>query len=249
MKSILRVLLGLILGLAATGARASGIFEGEVDMKMTHGSSEGKVVQYFVKGHKTRFQGEDKDGKSPGAAIFDYKNNQFIMIMDKSKMYMVSELHPEKFTYGKDHHFKMTKTGNSQEILGYTCQEYDYTSDENNGKIWFASGIGDWWGAQMAAQSDKLTSDQKAMVSMVLSKKLFPMKSESTDKSGNVKGGMEVVKIEKKSLDSGLFEVPAGYKKFDMGNMFGGNAGGSANQSNSSSTPKKDPLSGVKLPF
>ena len=240
-------LMGLVILLAGRRLMAAGSFEGEVDMKMTHGNStDGKIIQYLVKGNKIRFQPDSKDGKNTGAAIFDSQNSQFIMIMDKRKMYMVNQLHPEKFKYGKDHHFKMTKTGNSKDILGYDSQEWDYSSDNDNGKIWFASGIGNWWGTQMAAQADKLPSEQRGMVSMVLSKKLFPMKWESTDKSGNVKNGAEAVKVEKKSMDSSLFEVPAGYKKFDMGNLFGG-----GNSQSSGNSSQGDPLSGVKskLPF
>ena len=244
-------LMGLAMLLAGSRVMAAGSFEGEVDMKMTHGNSDdGKIIEYLVKGNKIRFQPDAKNGKNIGAAIFDTLNNQYIIIMDKNKMYMVSQLHPEKFTYGKDHHFKMTKTGNSKDILGYSSQEWDYTSDKDNGKVWFASGIGNWWGAQMAAQADKLPSEQKAMVSMVLSKKLFPMKWESTDKSGNIKSAAEAVKVERKSLASSLFEVPAGYKKLDMGKLLGG--GGNSNQSaNQDSSEKKDILSGVKpkLPF
>ncbi len=97
----------------------------------------------------------------------------------------------------------------------------------------------------MAAQSDKLPPEQKAIVSMVVDQKLFPMKVESTDKSGNDKSEMEVVKVEKKSLSSGLFEVPEGYKKFDMGAMMGQSSGGASPSGNG------DLLSGVKpkLPF
>jgi len=246
MKRIVGLSMGLVLMLAAGSVKASGSFEGEVDMKMTHDNADkSTIMQYYVKGHRMRTQVEGKDGYS-GGGIYDWQSHEMIVIMDKQKMYMVSQLHPEKFTYGKDHHFKMTKTGNTQEILGYNCREYDYTSDDNNGKIWFASGIGNWWGAEMAAQSDKLPPEQRAIVSMVVAQKLFPMKFETTDKSGKVKGGMEVVKVEKKSVSSNLFEVPAGYKKFDMDKMMGGHGGGSQDHPGNG-----DLLSGVKpkLPF
>jgi hypothetical protein len=242
-------LLGLVAFLGVGSLRAAGSFEGEVDMKMTRANSDKTILmQYYVKGHKVRTQIEGQNGNA-GGGIYDWQTNEMIIIMDKQKMYMVSQLHPEKFTYNKDNHFKMAKTGNTLNILGYTCQEWDYTSDNNNGKIWLAAGIGNWWGTQMAAQADKLPPDQKSMVSMVISQNLFPMKSQSIDKSGNVKNGMEVVKVEKKSLDASFFEVPEGYKKLDMGNMFGGNANQPAGSSNPSGSP--DPLGAVKpkLPF
>jgi len=223
--------LGWLLGLAVmlTGSRvmAAGEFEGELDMKMSSGNAEkSMVMQYFVKGHKMRSQASSEDGKFSGGAIIDFQTHQMIMVMDKQKMYMVSKLNSEAFTPKKDNHFKITKTGNTQTILGYSCREWDYTSDDNSGKMWFASGIGNWWANSMAAQSKNLTSDQKAMVNLVLSEKLFPMKWESTGKDGNVRGSSEVVKIEKKSLDSSLFSPPAGYKKFNMPD-FGGMGDGS----------------------
>ncbi len=245
MKNTLRFLLGLALALAFGRVRAAGSFEGEVVMKMNRANSDkAMTMQYFVKGHKLRTQMEGKDGVS-GGGIFDWQSHEMIILMDKQKMYMVSELDPAKLTYGKDHHFKITKTGETLDILGYTCREYDYESDNGKGKVWLASGIGSWWGTEMAAQANKLPPDQKAMVSMVVAQKLFPMKSETMDQSGNVKSGMEVVKVEKKPLSSSLFEIPEGYKKFDMGAMMNPASGGS-NPSGST-----DPLSGVKpkLPF
>jgi outer membrane lipoprotein-sorting protein len=245
MKSVLKVLMGLILVLATGAVRAAGNFEGEVDMKITRGGSDQPMtMQYFVKGHKMRTEIQGKEGMT-GGGIFDWQTHEMIILMDKQKMYMVSELDPAKMAYGKDHHFKITKTGETQDILGYTCREYDYESDNGNGKVWLASGIGSWWGTEMAAQANKLPPDQRAMVSMVVAQKLFPMKTETMDKSGNAKSEMEVTKVDKKSLSSSLFEVPDGYRKLDMGAMMGQTSGGS-NPSGGG-----DPLSGVKpkLPF
>ena len=244
MKNAIKVLMGLVLALAAVGAKAAGSFEGEVDMKMSHmNAGETSDLKYFIKGHKVRTQMEAKNGYN-GSGIFDWKTDQMTLLMDKQKMYMVSQLHPEKFSYGKDHHFKMTKTSRSENILGYNCRQWVYKSDQGNGKVWFTTGIGSWWGAEMVAQSEKIPSEQKALVSMVVSQKLFPMKWEMDEKSGNPKSGMEVVKVEKRSLSPGLFEVPAGYKKFDMGAVMSRGSGGE----NSSGV---DPLSAVKskLPF
>jgi len=240
-KAALSILLAWGLG---TGLSRAGEFEGEVDMKMTHADSDKTMmIQYFVKGHKMRTQMESKEGMVGG--IFDWQTHEMIILMDSQKMYMVSDLHPEQFVYGKDHHFKITKTGETQEILGYTCREYDYESDNGKGKVWLAPGIGSWWGTEMAAQANKLPPDQRAMVGMVVAQKLFPMKSETMDQSGNAKAEMEVVKVDKKSLDPSLFEVPEGYKKLDMGAMMNQTSGGSNPSSGS------DPLSGVKpkLPF
>src|SRR5579871_3549425 len=147
------------------------------------------------------------------------------IVMDKQKMYMVSHLHPEKLQAEANKHFKISKTGKTTEILGHTCQEWDYTSDDENGKVWMTPGIGSWWGNEMAGQSDRLPADQRAMVQTVMAQKLFPMKWESDDKSGNAMGSGEVTRIEKKSLDSSLFEVPAGYKKMEMPSFGGADTG------------------------
>ncbi len=217
MKKMMRVWAVAALLLAFGYVRAEA-FEGEVDMKMTSNKSDkSTVMEYFVKGNKVRTQFEGKDGATIGGGIYDYKTHEMIMIMDKQKMYMVSELHPEKFHYNSaDKHFKIHKTGNSQNILGHNCEEWDYTSDDNNGKVWFAPGIGNWWGTQMAAQSDKLDPSQKAMVNLVVTQKLFPMKWESTNKSGDISGSAEAVKIEAKSLDSSFFAPPSDYKEMKM---------------------------------
>ena len=223
-KSSLHRLMGLVVAFSAAGVYAAGSFEGEVDMKMTTHNGKTMMMDYFVKGHKMRTQMDSDDGKFSGGAIYDVQTNQMIMVMDKQKMYMVSQLHPEKFHYGNDKHFKLTKTGRTLSILGHSCQEWDYTSDDDNGKVWMASGIGNWWAEEMAAQADKMPSDQRALVKAAIEQKLFPLKWESDDKSGNEKSGMEAVKVEKKSLPSSMFAPPAGYKKFDMGSLLGGNS-------------------------
>lgn len=247
-KSMTR-LLGLAVLLAFGWSRAGGTFEGEVDMKMTRsGSDKSVITHYFIKGNKMRFEVEDPSGKAMGAGIMDLQTKQFIILLEKQKMYMTQESQPGKFKYGEEHHFKITNTGKSETILGYHCEEWDYTSDNSNGKVWLAEGLGNWWGSEMAAQANKLPDDQKALASVVISKKLFPMKWESDDKSGNAKGTGEVIKVDKKTLSSTLFEVPSDYKKMDLGNLLGGNnsSAGSGNTSGSS-----NPLDAVKkkLPF
>ncbi len=224
MGNRIMVWVGAFLLLAAGWTRVWA-FEGEVDMKMTTSKSDKiMTMEYFVKGTKIRTNIEGKDG-AMGGGIYDWQTRQMIVIMAKQKMYMVSELHPEKFQYNsQDKHYKIHKTGNTLNILGYDCQEWDYESDDNNGKVWFAPGIGNWWGTQMAAQSDKLDPSQKAMLNMVVTQKLFPMKWESTNKSGEVSRTAEATKVDKKSLDSSLFEPPADYKemkipKLDLGQM------------------------------
>lgn len=244
MKHFLLMVLGLAVALSAGLVRAAGSFEGEVDMKMTTSNGKNMTMRYFVKGHKAMSKMDGEDGKFSGGGIYDLQTKQMIVILDKQKMYMVTQLHPEKFHYDNNKHFKVTKTGRTLSILGHNCQEWDYTSDDDNGKVWLTPGIGNWWGTQMAAQSDKLPEDQKSLVKMVVDEKLFPMKWETDDKSGNSRGTGEVTKIEKKSLSSSLFEVPAGYKKLDMGKLMGGG--------NNPSSGNKDIVGDAlksKLPF
>lgn len=221
MRKNLSILMGLAVALGAGLAMAAD-FEGEVDMKVNRLNSKDQLVEYFVKGHKGRFHMDSNDGKYSGSGIYDWKTNQVIMLMDQQKMYMVTQVHPEKFHSENKNHFKITDTGKNETILGYRCEEWDYTADAENGKIWLTPGIGNWWANEMMAQYDKLPSDQRALAQVAMEKKLFPMKWESTDSSNNYRNGGEVVKIKRESLDESLFEVPADYKKFDMGNMFGG---------------------------
>ncbi len=251
MKCFLKVFLGLAVALG-TGFAQAGDFEGEVDMTMTTNNGKTLPIQYFVKGHRARTQItiSNEKGSFSGGSIYDWQTNQITMLMDKQKMYTVSQVHPEKWNYdGNSKHFKVTDTGSTETILGHSCEEWDYTSDDNNGKIWLTPGIGNWWGSEMAAQANKLPSDQRALVNLVVSKKLFPMKWETDDKSGKIKNTGTVTKVEAKSLGDDFFEPPPDYKKFDMGNMFN-SANPSAGSPNSSGN--QDPVGSAlksKLPF
>jgi Domain of unknown function (DUF4412) len=223
--------MALAVLLAAGGAWASG-FEGEVDMNMKgngHNGEKAPVIRYFVKGHKLRTQIDDSGHDFSAVGIIDLKTHEMIMLMEKQRMYMVHQIHPEKWENEEDRHFKMVETGHTQRILGYACREWDYTSDKDRGRVWFASGLGAWWGTQMASQNEKLSPSQKLLVRVVLDKKLFPMKWESISPSGEVTSSMEVVKVERKALSSGLFSIPPGYKKFDpdvLKQMMQGGGGG-----------------------
>jgi hypothetical protein len=250
MKNLLKFFLGLAVALGVGWAQA-GDFEGEVDMTMTTNNDKTLPIQYFVKGHKARTKTTvtGEKGSFSGSSIYDWQTNQIIILMDSQKMYMVSQVHPEKWHYQNNNNYKITDTGKSENILGHDAEEWDWTSDNDNGKVWLTTGIGSWWGSQMAAQANKLPPDQRALVSMVVSKKLFPMKWETDDKSGKMRNSAVVTKVEAKSLGDDMFEPPSDYKKFDMGNMFGNAASNSAQSSGSSSG--QDALSGVKanLPF
>lgn len=225
MKNMIKLVLGLALVLSAGWVQAAESFEGELDMKITAPRGKTVTVQYFVKGHKARTMVTTEDEKFSGGGIYDWQAKQMTIILDQQKMYMVGQVHPEKYQSEYDKHLKVTKTDKTLVILGHKCQEWDYTSENDNGKVWMTPGIGSWWGSQMAAQSDKVPSDQKALVKLVVEQKLFPMKWETADKSGKPLGSGEVTKIEKKSLSSSLFQPPAGYKKMTTPN-FGGATGG-----------------------
>jgi hypothetical protein len=252
MNNLLKAILGFAVALAAGWAQAAGDFEGEVDMTMTTNNGKTLPIQYFVKGHKARTMTSvtDKKMSYTGSAIYDWQTNQIIMLMDQQKMYMVNQVHPEKWHYDNNNkHFKVTDTGKSENILGRTAEEWDYTSDDDNGKVWLTPGIGNWWGSEMAAQADKLPPDQRALVNMVVSKKLFPMKWETDDKSGKVRNSAVVTKVEAKSLGDDMFEPPSDYKKFDMGNLFNGsNQSAGSNDSSKKTDALGDALKS-KLPF
>ena len=110
---------------------------------------------------------------------------------------------------------KVTKTGQKDNVAGYTCEIWDILPDTgeklsacvaNEGASWFRlplTGI----------------PTEHAWALELLDGKHFPLRGIAYDKSGVEKGRVEVTKIEKKPLAALLFEIPAGYKVVDLQQM------------------------------
>jgi len=90
------------------------------------------VLKDFSKGNKSDKQIQNM------TMIFDVENKAMISISREEKVYMpismdIGGMAEEE---NEQNDIKITKTGNSKTILGYTCQEYEIDSNDSYGTLW-----------------------------------------------------------------------------------------------------------------
>jgi hypothetical protein len=210
---------GALVEKALSFLGGSGPFEGEITMNMTSGDKPPKAITYDVKGTKIRFNSPES---SAGYMIFDTTAKKMTMIDDAKKTAMVMDmgamgagLAPGSPPAGPKP--TIDKTGKNDTVAGYSCELWKMTDPGGDrSDVCVAQGImfpvmgrggGHGWMSQLENG--------------------FPLRAVTYDSAGKEKSRMEVTKIDKKSLDDAMFQVPAGYTTQDMAEMMKGLGGGS----------------------
>ncbi len=108
---------------------------------------------------------------------------------------------------------KVTKTGATDRVIGYTCENWD-VSDENRkmATLCVAEQVTPWFRLPTTG-----TPPDDAWAVELMDGKHFPLRVVTYAKEGTEEGRIEVTKLEKKAMAPSLFEIPAGYKVVDMG--------------------------------
>lgn len=176
---------------------------------------------------------DGKPQKEKALIIFDTPNKTMLTLMTDSKgertgMAMafdpeeiektVAEAEAEtgeKFSAGNT---SFTKTGKTKDILGYTCHEYAFDSDDSQGTAWLTEdaeiNMATFFGAM--GQSDKKAKDPFAGVDGYPQGMIMEMKS--TDKKSNDTSEMKVIDI---NLNASVTTRPKDYNIMSLSNMFG----------------------------
>ncbi len=221
MKKFAKILTGLVFVAGVGVARAE--FEGVVDYHISMSDSKQMDTEYMIKGKKIRIN-MSHDGNDV-SSIMDMGGKKITTLMHKQKMYMVHNIDQAMKTASKHApEGKVSKVSGSKTILGYNCEHWIYEGKSSKVDFWGAKGLGTFMGmggGQGAASKDddwfKAFKD----------KGVFPLEVDTTMKD-NKTMTMVATKVDKRSLSSGLFEVPSDYKKMDMpdmGSMMGGGSG------------------------
>jgi hypothetical protein len=213
-------------------ALSAGTFEGKVTMTMTAANSKdgSQTVNYSIKEGYMRM---DITGtKGGGGFITDFKNRQIIILIAPQKMYMVQKM-PDPGTYkkpdpsgapsgtSKASDVSFRDTGMKDTILGYTCEKYEVTTTKGTTDIWATDQLGMFGGLSMAGGPGRHSQAAQEWESVIKGSGFFPLRVSSNE-GGKEKFRLEVTSVDKTSLPDSLFMPPDGWRKFDMGSMFGG---------------------------
>jgi hypothetical protein len=213
--------------LTASLCSAADAFEGKVSLAMSAGKDKGQTLNYSIRQDAMRID-IVAEGKA-FAMIMDLKKLEMTMLMEEQKMYMVM---PMKQTIEKavaNAEIKdpdIQKTGRTETILGYKCDEY-ITKDKNTTtEVWIAHGLGAFMGmgesgggGGMGAMFGKKKAS--GWEEKFKGKPGFPLRVISRDGKGKETFRMEATKIEPGALPASLFQPPAGWQKFQMPDLGG----------------------------
>lgn len=208
-----------LLCLAVTAARA-GAFEGKVQYAFAEGRQTGQM-KYCVKQPRLRMEVAmpGKGAEGSGVMIMDTQASTVTILMPTEKMYMVMDLAKTKGAVPNDpkDESKIVKTGLTEEICGYKCDEYLLETPTEKTRLWLTEALGSFMVVQSPMDHRPPRSWEKALEG----KNFFPLKVIVQTVAGKETYSMTATQVEKKSLPESDFQPPADYMKFDMPAMPG----------------------------
>lgn len=193
-------------------------------------NSESFTVRYFIPEAKNYFgyeilnmEGQDQKFK----VVMDWEKSSMLTFMEEQKQIMAMELNTEqieenineqveKTEEGEFDYQNFKKTGNTKEILGYTCEEYSYEDKNTSGSMWVTEEVD----ANLAKIMGGMSSTSKSQFKGTLPSN-YPtgtlMEGTWTDtKSGDV----TVWTTKELNIDSKATISTEGYQVMSLGNMF-----------------------------
>lgn len=216
MKTIHALVVFALLSVAAHAAPSS--FEGKIGLQISEGKKT-SLLSYFFKGGLMRI--EMTEAGENFAMILDLEKRESTMIMPSEQMYMVMKLGDE--TEVADEGTAPEKTGRSETILGYVCEEYTVTEKKSVTEYWAAKGLGVFRG--MRKDGPGASAAPSAWEIMAEKDGLFPLRIVEKNPKGKELSRIQATSIEPGKLKDDLFAPPKGFQKFEMpnfGNMFKG---------------------------
>ena len=204
---------------------AAKTFEGLIDMTMKDGR-DGHTITYATKeGHLRMSMAAGDMGEF--ATLIDMEAGRMVSLIPQMNAYMVIPFDKAvEATTSDTQEGTFKKTGESTEILGYDCDQYLYEDKNGVVEIWATEELGQFVAMPKGNPMQGGKKNKPAGWETALPDNFFPMRLVGRNKRGKETMQMEVTRVQPKSLDDAMFEIPAGYKEFNMGAMMQGLMGG-----------------------
>lgn len=226
MKTFMVVLAVLVVS-SWSSLRAQ--FEGEIDMKVT-ANEEGKSreTNMTLLFKNDLLSSESKGGESGMHSRIIVRGDKKVLwiINDERKTVFerplqASERQDTVAQSAEKPKANLRKTGKTETILGYPCEEWVDESAHDTTFLWCTSQLGSVYQdfsrsfGDLGAGRMRGRRDVPAWQKEFAGKNLFPLKVVST-RDGVVRMTQEVTTITKKTIDPTVFEIPGDYSKREM---------------------------------
>jgi hypothetical protein len=213
--SKIMIALSFLLFFNSSLSIAQDKFEGKVTFEVSD-EGQNQQISYFVKGNKFLIQPESGEAAGQGSMIYDGDKKAMIIIMTEQKMYMEMPIDAtdeisKSESVGPDY---FIKTGNSQNVMGYSCDEFEFKDEDRKGLALMTKELGSF-----LFMDNPEGGGNSQWQKEIMNEGYFPMLVKEENSSGELETVFKVIDLELMKLDDKMFSAPPGYKKFDMPNM------------------------------
>lgn len=198
-----------VLGLGVLCLLCAAAFAQEfnADIVTTDRKETGVSTKIYVSKSKMRFESQGQQ-RQAGTVILNSDTQMMDIIMPAQHMYM--ENHIGQGPTKQQHLFNYLYAVDVENA----CPDWQKMTEHTGGNC---QKVGDDTANGRAAVKYAITSAEGKNSTVWIDKSLkFPIKWQDQDSSG------ELQNIHEGPQPAALFEIPAGYQKFDMGNMMSG---------------------------
>lgn len=229
LKSLKFFILFLFATISFNTLVAQDNFEGKVKFKISSEEEDGMTMDYYLKDGNFRME----MGDAAKGTVFIYKGENSYILMPEEKMYM--DLNNSLFSKlkdmmgkgdddedekTKDINFEDFKTGKTKTILGYECQQWimkDVNEDDFDyeTEAWITDELGNF----MLMKNPMGEAFSPSWSSSMKNNGFFPLLVITRNSDGEEQSRFEALEIDKKSLSSDLFGIPAGYSEMKIPGM------------------------------
>jgi len=202
-------LFGLVAGSFLTLNAQS--FEGVVEFTKT----TGPVVtsyRYYVKGDRVRIEEISARGEVQGIMLVDTRDKTVTAVSPERKLYM----DVPNMRLPKDVETTIQKTTEMKEIAGYKCEKWLVKGPKEDRQLtyWVAADEFNFFIPLLETLNRK---DEQAVFFLAINEAagVFPMLGIEQKMDGAEVSRLEVTKVAKGVQKPTLFEIPAGFNKFE----------------------------------
>lgn len=204
-------LLSTVLAASLGTGLCAQAFEGVVEFTKT----TGPVVtgyKYFVKGDFIRIEEVSSRGEVQGIMLVDTRDKTVTAISPERKLYM----DVPNTRLPKEVQVQVQKTPDTRDFAGYKCEKWVVKNPKDDRQItyWVAADEFNFFRPLLETLNRK---DETALYFLEIkdASGVFPMLGIEQKMDGAEVSRLEVSKVTKSAQKSSLFEIPAGYNKFE----------------------------------
>lgn len=198
---------------------AKAQFEGIIESKNITTDGMGRpqefIMTMWIKQNMVKI--ETSGGSLPGSTmIYRTDKRKIWMLNDEEKTYFeIPQDEKAQEVYspgGAPAKYTIKKTSSTKTIAGYACQQFIIRRGSEETQIWGTKKLNHLVNAISKALGQEHTDAAEGATHEVMKMGMYPMMSV-TKIGGNLIESQEVTRIEVKTLEASLFELPAGFTK------------------------------------